>query len=87
MVVFGCFLGLFGLTRRRMCLRELPERGFFVPSPPHHELLVHVSDAPAGLFVDFFENLQDLFLLFAVREDFGSVSKGADGDGSDATGN
>ena len=48
-----------------MRLSELMGGRFFVPAPFFFEIFVDETDAPAGFFVDFVEDLEDFFLFVA----------------------
>jgi len=67
-----------------MGLGELMGRRFFVPFPFVFQILVDEADAPAGVLVDLLEDLKNLLLFATVGEDFGGVSKRANGDRRDA---
>ena len=56
---------------------RLRHAGMFRPAPALFEFLEDEGDAPAGLFVDFGEDLQHFFLLAAVGETLCCMSQGA----------
>lgn len=68
-----------------MSLCHLFRRGLLSPTPFLLELFVNEANAPAGLLVDLFENLEDFLLLTAVGEYLTCVCEGADGYRGDAT--
>lgn len=80
-----CFLCFQQLLTMGVSLSEFLRRDLLVPSPFLLELLVDEANAPAGLLVDLFEDLEDFFLLFAVGEDLCSMSQRSYRHGRDAT--
>jgi hypothetical protein len=67
-----------------MSLCHLFRRGLFRPTPFLLELFIDEADAPAGLLVDLFENLEDFLLLTAIGEYLACVCEGANGYRGDA---
>lgn len=72
-------------SSRSVGLRKLFRRLVLIPSPFLLELLVNESNAPASLFVYSVKDGEDLLLLFAISQTFGSMCERADSYGCDTT--